>query len=150
MIISTSCSFFQDDEQSEIEKLFIEVEQLFEDHQGRKLKNLVSESYNDTSKRTKKDIDGLITYYLFKHQNIHLLAHLADTTFIDDSNCTATVYAAMAGRSGELQEVLKSLQTDVYKFSFQLSKKSGDWLLESASWEQATTEDISDIWGSLE
>ena len=145
----SSCSLFQKDSQTEIQELFTEVEKHFEDHNGRKLKNLVSSEYIDDHKRTKDDIDGFITYYLFKHQKIHLLVHLAETSFTDEKNCTATVYAAMAGRSGELQEVLKSLQTDVYKFSFVLSKNSGDWLLKSASWEQATTDDIGNIWGSL-
>ena len=97
----------------------------------------------------KKDLEGIITYYMFKHKKIHLLVHVSDISFNEDGSCLTTVYAAMAGRAGPIQELLDSLQTDVYKFNFLLQKDGGDWLLHSSDWERATTDDISMIISSL-
>lgn len=151
VLFTSGCSFFQDeDKQIEIEKLFVEVEELFENYKGRKLKNLISEDYTDEYGRTKQNMEGMITYTLLQNQEVHILARLTDTSFPNDKYCVATVYAAMAGSAGSSTEMLNNLRTDVYKFTFRLSKVDGDWLLKKAEWEPAGIDDVTAIWGSVE
>lgn len=149
LFIIVSCGSNKTKPEDEIYDFVAHAEQLIEDHQGRKAKQLIADNYNDEKKRSKKDIEQLITYYLFRHQTIHILQQTTEIVFSSDSNCSVTVYAAMAGRSGELKEMLKTLQTDVYKFTFILSKANSSWKVSSANWQRASTDDISKVWGSL-
>ncbi len=135
--------------EDEIIALIDHVENLMEEHQGRKVKQLIATTYSDERKRQKKDLEQLITYYLLRYQKIHILKQVTDITFTNSTSCSTTVFAAMAGTGGELKTMLESLQTDVYKFHFLLDKSNGDWSLTSADWQKASAEDIKAIWGSL-
>ena len=143
-----SCSQPQDKE-AEVRKLVKFVETSFEEHQGKKIRSIVSENYIDGAGRQKKDIEGLVTFYLLRHKNIHLLTHITQIDFPDNKTSVVTLYAAMAGTSGKFKELLGSLRTDVYKFNFTLQLSKDDWLLQSSEWERASTDDISLLIDSL-
>lgn len=144
-----SCSSSQTKPEDAIYQLIGHAEQLIEEHHGRNVKQLIAENYGDDKKRTKKDLEQIITYYLLRHQTIHILQQTTEVNFINENHCSATVFAAMAGRGGAINEMLDTLQTDVYKFVFSIKKADSDWKVTSADWNRASTEDIRDIWGSL-
>lgn len=137
------------DKETEVRELVKLVEISFEEHQGKRIKTIVSENYTDAQGRQKKDIEGLVTFYLLRHNNIHLLTQISNISFPDETTSIVTLYAAMAGTSGEFKDLLGSLQTDVYKFNFNLQLSKEDWLLQSSKWERASTEDISLLIDSL-
>lgn len=149
IVILSSCSPTQDKE-TVIKDLVNFVEISFEKHQGKKVKSIISENYLDLEGRKKKELEGLITFYLFRHKNIHLLTHISKINFPPNNTCIVTLYAAMAGTSGKFKELLESLQTDVYKFNFTLQLLDNDWLLQSSEWERATTSDIALLIESLQ
>lgn len=144
----TSCSQPQDKE-AQIIDLVKSVKTSFQKHHGKNLKNIISEDYLDIKGRQKKEIEGLITFYLLRHKNIHLLTHILKIDFHSENRCIVTLYAAMAGSSGKFKELPGSLQTDVYKFNFTLQLTKGDWLLLSSEWERVSTNDISLLIESL-
>lgn len=144
-----SCSSSKPKPEDEIHKLINSTEKLIEEHQGRKVKQIIADNYSDEQNRNKKDLEQILTYYLLRHQKIHILKRITELAFTDPDTCTATVYAAMAGTGGEIKEMLSSLQTDVYKFTFSLTRIDKKWLLRSAHWERASKEDIAEIWASL-
>lgn len=146
--ILLSCSQPQDKE-AEVRKLVKLVETSFEEHHGKKIRAIVSANYSDDAGRQKKEIEGLITFYLLRHNNIHLLTHTSEINFSDNKTSIVTLYAAMAGTSGKFKELIGSLQTDVYKFNFTLQLSKDDWLLQSSEWERASTDDISLLIESL-
>ncbi len=148
IITLPSCSSTESYEE-EIKQLISEVEAGFEEHNGKYLKGVIAENYSDENNGTKKDIDGLITYYLFRHKNIHLLSHVTEIAYSEQGSSNITVYAAMAGRAGAFKDLLSSLQADVYVFNFKIQKIKGDWQLISAAWERATQDDISILVDSL-
>lgn len=147
--LNTSCSTNTSKPEDAIYEFINNAEKLIEDHQGRKTKQLIAVNYSDEKKRSKNDLDQLITFYLLRHQKIHILKHVAEIKFSQPSACTVTVYAAMAGTGGKVKEMLATLQTDVYRFTFSLSKSDDEWLVTSADWERASSDDIAEIWGSL-
>lgn len=133
----------------ELRTLFSTVETHFEKGEGRKIKSYVAEQYRDKNKRNKKDIEGIITYYLLQHKKIHLLHQVTDISFTDPHNCTATLYVAMAGREAELKKLAESLQLDVYEFTFNLQKTDKTWKLIEASWQPGSIDNIAPLLKSL-
>lgn len=150
LFLSSSCSSNRSQPEDEIYAFINTAENFIEEHQGRKAKQVIAIDYSDDRQRSKKDLEQILTYYLLKHKKIHILKHISSITFSTPENSTAIVFAAMAGRGGEIKDMLATLQTDVYRFTFTLKKAEDSWLLISADWTRASAEDIEEIWGSIQ
>lgn len=118
------------------------VENAAENNHARILINLISENYQDTHARTRKDISAYIIGYLFRNKSIHIIYKITSVNQETEDTISATLIAALAGKPIDNDELLVSLHADIYWFDITIHKESGDWKLIYSTWRQAMVEDF--------
>ncbi len=107
------------------------------------LKPLVSERYADDRGQDKRAVEGLLTYYFFRNQAIHLLTRIASLALSEPERAEVVVFVGMAGRPIAGPEELGGLRADLYRFEFSLAQEDGsNWRVTRASWRPAAASDF--------
>ena len=110
------------------------------------IRKLISDKYRDESHRDRRRLVGLAVGYFLRHKNIHLFTQISEIKFPVPSpspkKARVKLYAAMTGSPVSGAQALLDIRADFYQFDLVLIRDGGDWLLQSASWQRASVEDI--------
>ncbi|HEC12673.1 MAG TPA: hypothetical protein ENI80_05415 [Acidiferrobacteraceae bacterium] len=106
------------------------------------LRQLISEHYGDERGYDKKQIVGMVRFYLLGHQKIHLLTKISGIDIIDDKRSQLTVFAAMSGKPISGAQNLISIKAKLMRFDISFAKEGNDWKVITAVWRQAQIDDF--------
>lgn len=108
------------------------------------LKDFLSDGYRDGERRTKKEMTGLVRYYLVQHRSVHILSRIQSIEFPTPSRARVQMVSALAGRQIPAGSLLGSIDADIYAFDLVFAQEGKEvWRLTSAAWEPATLEDLT-------
>jgi hypothetical protein len=103
---------------------------------------LISDKYKDESRRDRRRLVGLAVGYFLRHKNINIFTQISEINFPVPGEARVKLYAAMAGSPVRNAQALLDIRADLYQFNLMLTHDSGEWLLQKASWQRASLEDI--------
>ena len=103
---------------------------------------LVSDKYKDEGHRDRRKLVGLAVGYFLRHKNINVFTQISEIKFPVPDKATVKLYAAMTGSPVKNAQALLDIRADLYQFDLVLTNESGEWLLQKASWQRASIEDI--------
>ena len=96
----------------------------------------ISESYLDAKKRTKADIAGFITYFIFNQKDVHSFSIVYDVDLTGVRTARAEVYAALAATPIKTSSDIPRLHADLWRFDLTLTLEPDDvWRVSAADWE---------------
>ncbi len=126
----------------EIHAFIATAEKEVESRDFRELKKLISPNYNDKSNRSKKDVLRILAGYFLRNKNINILTRIDSINISNvDKSATLTVFVALSN-SVIPKDNLRLLQAEIHRLDFELQKISNSWLLYSATWHRASTDDF--------
>ncbi len=137
------CAADDDTPESQVRRLFAEVEQAARDKDLSVLKGFIAESYRDAAGRGKRELSGLLAGYTLRRGSIHLLLRVRDVSFPSPQSARAELIAAVA-RSQLLDwSQVPKLRADVFVFEVELVDEDGGcWRVIAAQWHRATLDDL--------
>jgi hypothetical protein len=106
------------------------------------IRKLISDKYKDESRRDRRRLVGLALGYFLRHKNINIFTQISEISFPVPDEARVKLYAAMTGSPVTGAQALLDIRADLYQFDLMLTRDSGEWLLQSASWKRASIEDI--------
>jgi len=107
------------------------------------VKDLVDSEYSDEWNSSRRAALRALMFYFQGHQSIHLLTRINDIKLNDDASAARViVYVGMAGNPVEKSESLIDLNADLYRFDIELKADGNDWLVSSARWQRARSENF--------
>jgi hypothetical protein len=106
------------------------------------IRNLISEKYKDENRRDRRRLVGLAVGYFLRHKNIHIFTQISEIKFPVPDKAKVKLYAAMTGSRVAGAQALLDIRADLYQFDLTLARDGSDWLLQSASWQRASIDDV--------
>ena len=106
------------------------------------IRNLISDKYKDESHRDRRRLVGLALGYFLRNKNIYIFTQISKIKFPVPDKASVKLYAAMTGSRVTGAQALLDIRADLYQFDLMLTRDGGDWLLQNASWQRASIEDI--------
>ncbi|MGI9316010.1 MAG: hypothetical protein ACR2QW_01655 [bacterium] len=101
----------------------------------------ISEGYKDEGGRSWKDVRALTQLQFIRNPKIHTLKRITELRLTDDTNASATVLVALAGRPIDNASALSGLRAELMRFELEL--RLGDhWRIVNASWHRADLADF--------
>jgi hypothetical protein len=119
-----------------------EIESRFEQRKLGLIVEYVSESYNDESGRTLKDIKRSIQLQLMRHKSLYIFSTIKDVQWSDDTNAKVEIAAAMGGKPIESASILTSIRADMMKFSVDFVLEDAVYKVKAATWNWAEPSDF--------
>ncbi len=145
LILTLLCSCSE--QLSPEEEVILYITKVEEEAESRDLsgiKKLISKSYNDKNKRTRKEILQIAASYFLRNKNINILTKIDSIQFSPTyDSASAIVYVAIS-RIDLPEDDIRLLQAEMHKFDINLEKSSKGWLLKSTEWRQTTAEEFLD------
>lgn len=124
-----------------VKRFVADFEQVVEERDYRKMRTLISEHYSDEQNRSRQDITSIAAGYMLRNKSIHVFTRL-ESLQDNESNLTASILAAVAGRPIDDLATLPSLNAEMYLVEIVLDTSGKSPRLLSASWRQAMLEDF--------
>lgn len=106
------------------------------------LSKLISEHYQDSYRRDRRALIGLMTGYFLRNKHIHLFTQIDEITFPLKEQAKITLYVAIAGTPVTGAQALIDLRADLFQFDLTLKQEGGDWYLLNADWQRASVDDL--------
>ncbi len=98
----------------------------------RALMRLISPAYADTRGNSRDSIENLLRLYFLRQQKIALITRIEEVTVIGGTAAEVSLTAAMAATN----DSAIGFSADAYRFTFELERDGGDWLLIASRWGQ--------------
>ena len=127
-----------------------ELEELVRKGELSKLKEAVSEVYQDSRGQDKEAMDGLLTYWFLKNKKSYVLTRMVSVTVQEPNLVHTDFFAVLAGSPVVGLEDLSKLQGDIFRFEILWLLEGETWNLVEADWHFATQEDLQAFWGDEE
>ena len=105
------------------------------------LSDLIDGNYLDQKGYRKKQLEGLLRAYFFRHKNFYLFTKIEEIDLFAENQATVLLYVAMAGSVISDVDAMAALRAQIYRFELQLTREDG-WLLQHASWRPASALEI--------
>lgn len=112
-----------------------------------KLKNAVSEAYQDTHGQDKKAIEGTLTYWFFQNQKTYVLTRIVELSEQDTGHVRSDFFAILAGSPIASFKDLSQVHSDIFRFEIEWALEGEDWNVVEADWRFVTQEDLRAFWG---
>jgi len=101
------------------------------------LRDMVSSQYRDRDGRDKRELLGLITGYVLRHESIHLVTRIDEIHLEGPDRAQVSFYLGAAGQAVSDFDALASLRADIYRIELVVVREEGDWRALSAQWSRA-------------
>jgi hypothetical protein len=137
-----ACRSGDDSPEARVRATIGRAETLAQDKNLGRLKDLVSDAYQDDAGQDKRAILGLLFVQFRRHESIHLLTRIDRIDIHPPARATATVFAAMAGRPIPTVSDLPALRADLYRFDLTFGDERGAWRVTRATWRPAALNDF--------
>jgi len=105
------------------------------------LSDLIHAKYVDQKGYGKKQLEGLLRAYFFRHKDFYLFTKIEEIDLYAEDQATVLLYVAMAGSVISDIDAMAALRARIYRFELQLARED-DWLLQQASWRPASALEI--------
>lgn len=137
------CAADDESPETQVRRLFADVEQAVREKDLKALKGFISESYRDPAGRGKREVSGLLTGYYLRRGSVHLLVRVRDLAFPEPGIARVELLAAMARMPlldwGQVPE----LRADAFVFEVELlDEDGGEWRVTAADWRRASLDDL--------
>ena len=142
-LLLVACGKKSDSPEQQVRALFHEIEAAAEARDIAQLRAFVADEYTDDQGRDKRTIEGLLRFYLLRHQSVHVFTQVKTLDFPEPFRAQAVVLVATAGTPiGDVAE-LQSLQADLHRFEMEVVRQGrGDWKLTRVEWRRAELVDF--------
>lgn len=106
------------------------------------VKDAISERYRDNAGHDKRELVRYLAGIVLRNQKIHIATRIRELTVDEAGTGRVTMVAGLA--SGPVSSVadLTRLRANVYRFDFAFVEEDGEWRLEGATWQPASTDDL--------
>jgi hypothetical protein len=98
----------------------------------RALMRLISPAYADARGNSRDNIGNLLRLYFLRQEKIALITRIEEVTVIGGTAAEVSLTAAMAATN----DSAIGFSADAYRFTFELERDGGDWLLIASRWGQ--------------
>jgi hypothetical protein len=96
------------------------------------LLDMISPAYADARGYNRSRLGDVLRAYFLRMNTIELVTTVNEIVVMGDTAAEVLLTVGMAGT----KDSLLGFSADAYRFSFELEKSAGDWLLISAQWGQ--------------
>jgi len=142
VVLTQSCSDKPASPEAEIRDYIRSGVEAAENRGSDALAGLMHDSYTDHKGYNKKQLEGLLRAYFFRHKNIHLFTRVDEIELLTENEAIVQLHVAMAGKVITDVDALSALRAQVYRFELQLIKQD-EWLLRQAVWQPASLGDFN-------
>ena len=123
-------------EEDRVHKVIGTVQTAAEEKKIMTILDQLSRTYRDPQGYDYEGIKGLLAFYFYRHQKIHVYVPSQDVTVTGDG-ATASFEAVLTGAApGESAGTVLPGAFGVYRFNVDLRKAEGRWKVTSAKWER--------------
>jgi hypothetical protein len=137
-----SCSA-ENDPETILQDYILACKKVVKERRFRSIKDLISDSYQDSQSRRKNDLIAMARTYMLRNRSINIFSHPLTVTQSDSANqLSASVLVALSGIPIEDVAMLPTVHADIYLFELNLIREKDDWKLFSSSWRQAMLDDL--------
>ena len=138
MVLLWACDGGQSTPEDEVRALFREAEAAAETRDVAALRGVIADDYADEEGRDKRAIDGLIRFYMLRHQGIHVLTQVKALTFPEPLKAQAVILVATAGTPIGGAKELERIQADLHRFDVDVVRQGkAGWKVTRAVWRHA-------------
>ncbi len=133
-------------QEARIRALFSDVERASRERDLVTLKDMISQSYSDTSGRDKEDVGAILTAYYLRRGSIYVLTRVRGLELQEDARAHASVLAGLARAPTLDFGKLRRPQADIYVFDLDLAEEEDErWRVTRASWRPARPADLPEF-----
>lgn len=131
-----------DSPEQQIARFIAKGEEVAEQRDLLKIKDLVSDNYTDEHKRNKREIVQIATAYIWRHKHIYVYTQTRDLTIIKANHANLKLFVALANLPIASPVALQEVRARLYRFDLNLVKQDDAWLIQGLKWWPATQEDF--------
>lgn len=136
-----ACTSEQVDPEAQVRAVLERAEEAIEAHDLDTLRKLISDDYEDSRGKDKRDVMQVIRYYFLTNRSIYLLTQIKALTLPEPSRAEVELLVGMAGRPAEGTLDWSLFRADIYRFDFTLVDEGGDWKVSGATWRRASLDE---------
>lgn len=142
-VLLWACGGGQSTPEDEVRTLFREAEAAAAVKDVAALRGVIADDYADEEGRDKRAIDGLIRFYMLRHQGIHVLTQVKALTFPEPLKAQAVILVATAGTPIGGAEELERIQANLHRFDVDVVRQGkAGWKVTRAVWRHAAISDF--------
>jgi hypothetical protein len=141
--VFSACSNEQSTPEDEVRALFRVAEAAAEASDSAALRAVIADDYTDEEGRDKRAIDGVIRYYILRHESIHVLTQVKSLTFPEPLKAQAVIVVATAGAPIDGAGELERMRADLHRFDVDVVREGkAGWKITRAIWRRALLADF--------
>jgi len=141
VLLLQACSDTAQSPEDEIRQFVESAVEAAENRDLDDLSDLIHAKYVDQKGYEKKQLEGLLRAYFFRHKDLYLFTKIEEIDLYAEDQATVLLYVAMAGSVISDIDAMAALRARIYRFELQLARED-DWLLQRASWRPASAVEI--------
>ena len=129
-------SCHQETEEDRVQKVITSVQKAAEEKKIMTILGQLSRAYRDPQGHDFEGIKGLLAFYFYRHQKVHVYIPSTEVT-VTGGAATVSFEAVLTGAApGESTGSVIPGALGVYRFNVDLRKEEGHWKVISAKWER--------------